>query len=78
MTFSHAAMVEHHLTHNHYPPVSPVMVPFAVKAIAHARDGKLDKVIDDLGDSNGKHPTVHDLCEAWHLWDFLEGDDDDD
>ena len=58
----------YHLHYNHYPPIHPVFIPVASKAIWYARRGNGSK---KLKLPNGKELTVYDIMEDLHLDGFL-------
>jgi hypothetical protein len=69
-------MLWHHLRHNHYPPVSPAIDPFVVKAIAMGRVD--DEVTLTVGGDertllvDGKPVTANQLIEHFHLDIFVD------
>lgn len=70
-----------HLSGNHYPPVSQLFIPVAIKAIELALDEDYDTLLD-LAEIIGKPAggfrkskmTVSEVMNGLHLWDFLGPD----
>lgn len=62
-----------HLRSNHYPPVHPVFIPIARKAIELANAGDWDAVIDM---PNGISKSVSGIIEGLHLDAFLDDVED--
>jgi len=64
-----AAMLEHHLCFNHFPPVSNVFVPVAERAIELANEEQWDELI---AMPNGVVLSVGEIVDQLHLIDFVE------
>lgn len=67
------ALLRWHLEHNHHPPVPRPLHRFAAKAIE--MQGADEEVICNqtmaMIDSNGRAVTARQVCDAYHLWDFV-------
>jgi len=71
---SDIAMMEHHLLYNHYPPYDRAAVPYALKAVERAAEAVLmddDQVWNEEIECPNGTTTVRELCEAFHLDDFV-------
>lgn len=73
------AMLRWHLDCNHYPSVVEFM-DVAKIAIELIRDGEHDALVDVadiMHDYRFKNAVpVSKLMDAWHLWDFVQEDDE--
>jgi hypothetical protein len=75
------AAIHYHLRANHYPPPPQAMVAVAMAAIRELRDGGDGPVALPEGVEHrvyGRKVPASVIAEAFHLWPWLENDDEDD
>lgn len=65
-------VLEQHLKYNHYPPVSPKIIPYAQIALERAEAGDWDTEITIKGDNDSLTVTVRKLVDDLHLHDLLD------
>lgn len=70
--FSRGIMLEYHLQHNHFPPVSLMFVESAEKAIEYVGQSEYDAPVKM---PNGITLPARQIVEELHLECFLDGDD---
>ena len=66
--------LQHHLQHNHFPPVHEMFVPIASAAIevaVEAVEGNLDLLDDTLELPNGVVLPVQRIMDELHLWAYV-------
>jgi hypothetical protein len=63
-----------HLTSNHYPPLTPKLVPYVKEAIQLCNEGRWE---DEIEFPNGSVVMAGKIVEDLHLESFLENDQDD-
>lgn len=74
------ALLEHHLQHNHYPPLSLGFIPYIQIVLERAEAGDWDTEITITSDENEDGvqitltQTVAELVDGLHLYEFLPDD----
>lgn len=77
--------LQYHLQHNHYPPVSTVVIPACKQAIKNANAGKWDKRVrlpDGIRRLNMRthrlshYATTQECIDNWNLQWFLDSQED--
>ena len=72
--------LSYHLFSNHYPPLPAGTLKIAKRAIAKWNSGKRDAKVDvsAIGSHRryGTRVPVAVCLDAWHLWPFVNQDDD--
>jgi len=77
MMFSKETLVEYHLTHNIFPPLSLELVPYAIEALGLVNDGFFDHDVTVDGNTlrdaiTGDNVTAIQVIESLKMQDLID------